>query len=324
VGLDAAIATTGDAGVEPPKRENHGRLSTLCGLRSAQANVVPPAKQAASPTPGGAAMRKPRIRFIRPRRGPWLQIISLKGFEWNTVELSLPDLPAELEGLRLWHLTDIHFRWRWRGAIDDIIARAQTDPPDLMLFTGDFVDYKFEHRRALPFVGRMLAGLKGRLGTFAVLGNHDGDLLGARLASWGVELMTHRRVELPLRGAVIELIGLPGVDRFDLDENFILHAPPKRAGVPRIILSHYPDLIRSARVMKPDLYLAGHTHGGQICLPNERAILTHDSLPKRMCKGAHDVDGTCLVVGRGFGFTTMPVRVFCPAEIVEVVLKRDE
>jgi predicted MPP superfamily phosphohydrolase len=91
------------------------------------------------------------------------------------------------------------------------------------------------------------------------------------------------------------------------------------------VLCHYPDLIRPAAAkIAPDLYLAGHTHGGQICLPGERAILSHDSLPKSMCKGAHDYDGTCLIVSRGFGFSTLPLRVFCPAEVVEIELKKSE
>jgi hypothetical protein len=122
----------------------------------------------------------------------------------------------------------------------------------------------------------------------------------------------------------IELIGLPGVDRIDLDERFLHTLPPRQPGVPRIILCHYPDLIRQSAHVKADLYLAGHTHGGQICLPNGQAIFTHDSLPKRLCKGSHDVEGTCLIVNRGFGFTTIPLRIFCPAEVVEVVMKRNE
>lgn len=272
--------------------------------------------------PSGTSQASPRIRYIRPRRGPSLQFASLKGFEWNTVELRLADLPAALEGLRLWHLTDLHLRRRWPPALDQIIARAQRQPPDLILFTGDFVDDKRDHRRALPLVERLLSGLTGTSRIFAVLGNHDGDLLGPRLTGWGVQLLTHRRVELAVRGSAVELIGLPGVDRIDLDENFIRRAPAKQSGVPRIVLSHYPDLIRVAGPMQADLFLAGHTHGGQICLPNERAILTHDSLPKSMCKGAHDIAGTCLVVSRGFGFTTIPMRAFCAAEVVEIVLKR--
>jgi predicted MPP superfamily phosphohydrolase len=269
-----------------------------------------------------APERCPRVRYIRPRRGPRLQVRSLRGFEWNTLELRIDDMPPALEGLRLWHLTDLHLRRRWRPQLDEIIQRGRSDPPDLMLFTGDFVDDKRDHRAALPLVQRLVTQLRATFGTFAVLGNHDGDLLGPRLMGWGVKLLTHRRAEVSVRGAMIELLGLPGVDRIDLDENFIRTAPPRKPGVPRIILSHYPDLIRAATDLRADLFLAGHTHGGQMCLPNERAILTHDSLPRRLCKGAHDVDGTCLLVGRGFGFTTIPVRLFCPAELVEVVLRK--
>jgi predicted MPP superfamily phosphohydrolase len=92
--------------------------------------------------------------------------------------------------------------------------------------------------------------------------------------------------------------------------------------MPRIVLSHYPDLFAFARSLHPDLYLAGHTHGGQICPPGERALLTHDTLPRPMAKGAHEINGSCLFVNRGFGFTTIPLRVFCPAEVVEIVLTR--
>src|SRR5207253_5146850 len=113
----------------------------------------------------------------------------------------------------------------------------------------------------------------------------------------------------------------PGPFRIDAQESWFAAQPPRRAAVPRIALSHYPDVIRLARSLQPDLYLAGHTHGGQICLPNETAIFTHDSLPRQMCKGAHDVDGTCTIVSRGMGFSGLPVRAFCPAEVIEVEMK---
>jgi len=45
-------------------------------------------------------------------------------------------------------------------------------------------------------------------------------------------------------------------------------------------------------------------------------------LRRRYCKGVHDYRGTCLVVTRGLGFTTLPVRVFCPGEVMEIVLKK--
>ena len=248
------------------------------------------------------------------------------GWEWNSVELTLPTLPPALEGVRLVQISDMHLRTRWPRQLDELIDRVNTDPPELILFTGDYVDNKHDHRPALPLVKQLVSSLKHRSGIFGIVGNHDTDLLAPHLGPIGVRVLTHQRAEVPVRdgAGVIELIGLPGPERGDLDERFLRALPPKRAGVPRVVMCHYPDLIRPVRRagVDPDLYLAGHTHGGQICLPDERAIIRHDTLPRRLCKGAHDYEGTCLVVSRGFGFTTMPLRVFCPAEAIEITLRK--
>jgi predicted MPP superfamily phosphohydrolase len=264
-----------------------------------------------------------QIRQRSPGTGPRVQFRTLAGFEWNQVELTLPSLPAALDGVRLIHLSDLHLRRRWPTELDQVIERVNADPPALVLFTGDLVDDKRDPRSALPAVERLVKSLRTQAGIFAVPGNHDGDLLAPRLHAWDVRVLLHERVEVPINGGRIELIGLPGADRLDLDERFLRTLPPKTPDMPRLVLCHYPDLIRQTRDLKPDLYLAGHTHGGQICLPGGHALMTHDSLPKRMCKGAHDVEGTCLIVNRGFGFTTVPLRVFCPAEVVEIVLSDD-
>ena len=301
------------------------RCRLSAAVRSEDDNLGQPATGArAEGTGAGSPTPAARIHYTRPRRGPWLQLMDLAGYEWNRVDLALPDLPAALDGARILHLTDLHLRTRWPRQLDEVIAKVQADPPDLVLFTGDFVDDKRDHRPALPLVKKLIGGLRATSGMFAVLGNHDGDLLAPQLHRLGVRVIVHQRVDATVRGAPVELIGLPGPERYDLDERFLHAVPPKRRGVPRIVLCHYPDLVRATAPLAPDLYLAGHTHGGQICLPNERALLTHDSLPRRLCKGAHDVNGTCLVVGRGFGFTTIPVRAFCAAELVEVRLVGEE
>ena len=272
----------------------------------------------------GGSEASPNIRYERPRAGPIVQFRSLKGYEWNRVRLTLPLLPSALDGTRIVHLSDLHLRRRLPNELGEVVDRIKADPPDLVVFTGDFVDSKKDHRPALPAVERLIKSLRPRSGIFAVVGNHDGDLLPPRLIAWGVRVLMNERVETLVRGHPVELIGLAGADRIDLDERFLHTIPAKRVDVPRIVLCHYPDLLRLAAPICPDLYLAGHTHGGQICLPNELALMSHDSFPKRLCKGAHDVEGTCLVVNRGFGFTTIPLRVFCPAEVVEIELKRED
>jgi uncharacterized protein len=264
------------------------------------------------------------FRYSRPRKGPWLQLLEITDWEWNSLELVIPDLPAALEGVRIVHIGDLHLRPRWPKALENVIERLNADVPDVLICTGDFVDNRSDHRPALPVLRKFLSSVHSKFGTFGTTGNHDGDLVRPHLSALGVHVVLHERVEALVHGEPIELIGFPGMERSDLNETFVRSLPPKRAGVPRIIVSHYPDLIRAAVAanLNPDLFLAGHTHGGQVCLPNEAPIIRHDSLPVRFCKGAHDYQGTCLIVTRGMGFTTLPIRVFCPAEVIEIILKR--
>jgi len=261
--------------------------------------------------------------------GPWLQIGTIEQFEWTRVELPVPGLPASLDGLRILHLTDLHFLRTWHPAYDDLLARVRADPPEIVAITGDFVDDKRDHTRALPFVGRLATALHAIVPrrVYAIHGNHDGDLIGPRLGAWGVRLITLARAEANVRGdgaPPIELVGFPGTEREDLDESFLRALPPRRAGVPRVVLSHYPDFVGIAggHAVRADVVLAGHTHGGQIRLPTGRAIVTHDSLPQRYASGVHRLAGTWLVVGRGMGFSKLPIRMWCPAQVIDVRLRR--
>jgi predicted MPP superfamily phosphohydrolase len=253
--------------------------------------------------------------------GPNVQWRSSRGFEWTRLELVIANLPQTLVGFRIIHLADLHCRNWWDPAYDDLAARLQANPPDLILFGGDFVESKIDARPALPIVRKLLPKLVSRLGIFAILGNHDGDLIGPPIAAMGVRFIEHRRLRLTAGSASLELIGLPGVDRLDLDEQWVAGLEKKRPGVPRIVLSHYPDLLTKVAALQPDIYLAGHTHGGQICLPNRLPIIRHSTLPRELCTGIHNAYGTVLVSNRGFGFSSpLTLRAWCPAEVVEIIL----
>jgi predicted MPP superfamily phosphohydrolase len=118
----------------------------------------------------------------------------------------------------------------------------------------------------------------------------------------------------------VELIGLPGTTRLDYDENGLGAAAARRPGTVRIVLCHYPDLFLAARTLEPDLYLAGHSHGGQICLPGGYPVARHNSMPRRFCREVHRLGRTWYVINHGFGYTGIPLRLFCPSEVVELIL----
>jgi predicted MPP superfamily phosphohydrolase len=269
------------------------------------------------------ACAAPRFVFDRPRRGPWLQLVDTNGFEWNRLTVAIDNLPPALNGLRVLHLSDLHLRPRWLRAYDELIEGHSANPPDLIAVTGDFVEHRMNFRKTLPTLQRLVTGLTSRLGTFAILGNHDGDLLGPRLLDWGVHLVSGRTALLESSHAGLEIVGVPSVSRLDPVRAFVDSVKPRQPGVPRVVLAHFPDSIDKLDPLAADLVLAGHTHGGQCCLPGGLPLVTHDSLPRRMSKGVHELPGgALLVVSRGLGFATLPLRVFCPAEVIEIRLEQ--
>jgi predicted MPP superfamily phosphohydrolase len=323
-----------------------------------------------------AHVREPVYRFVRERRAQ--PIVHFRGpveLEWNRVDLEVPGLPDGLAGLRILHLTDLHFRPHWSRGYDRIIERVNADPPDLLVMTGDFVDQK--HAQADPairFVRRFFEPMRAKLGAFAIFGNHDYRLLnrwGKHLAGkgviadepwarpkqvrrpieeggsqrlhmkaddhvvrtplpplirgqrmFGMRMLENERVVVEHNGAAVELVGFRGTERPHFDMEFLAEVPAKQKDAVRIVLSHHPDNVRLLKRLRADVVLSGHTHGGQICLPGRRALITHDTLPKKCCAGVHRWEDSWLVISRGLGFSTIPMRVFCPPEILDVRLTR--
>ena len=268
--------------------------------------------------PDGAASPGPRAL-----RGPWMQYRVPRGFEWNRYVLPIAGLPPQMEGLRVVQITDLHLRKSWSDVYDQLIERVRQESPDLLLITGDFVDHKRRPIPAVPTIRRLVSALKARLGVFGILGNHDRYHLRPHLDGIGLELLDKESRRIDVDGAELELLALPGVDRRHLTRPLLEAYPARTLGVPRLVMAHFPDHLRkAAELLKPDIYFAGHTHGGQICLPGGFAPIRHDSLPRRFCKGVHRFANTWLVVGRGMGFTGLPFRFFCPAEVIEITLTR--
>jgi predicted MPP superfamily phosphohydrolase len=253
--------------------------------------------------------------------GPWFQYHDSVGFEWNIFDCFLPGLPSALDGFRIVQLSDMHCQPHWQTAYDELIDRIKADEPDLIVFTGDITDQIRTPWKCLPTARKLIAQLRAFHGLLGITGNHDlrirpGDYNGTPL-----RLIDGQRILLNHCGAQVELIGVPGPERIDCPPDFAAGFPTKKPGVPRIVLSHFPDHIRKLKVLRPDIFLSGHTHGGQICLPGRVPILRHDSLPMKYFQGAHRLHDAWFFVSRGFGFSTSNYRLFCPSEVIEIRLR---
>jgi len=264
-----------------------------------------------------------QLQHQRLKQGINFQIETPVPLEWNRYTLRLPGRSDGDQPLRIIHLTDLHAGPEWLEGYDAILAAVRESKPDLILFTGDFVDKRAHFPDAAVTARRFFNQLSAGLGVWAVLGNHDPVELGDMLGDWGVQHLRQRHVVIDAGARKIELIGLPGNSREDLSYEFLESLSPqspRHADHVRIVLAHFPDLIDAAAELKPDIFLAGHTHGGQICLPGRIPILRHAMLARKLCSGVHRHRDAWLVVNRGIGFTGVSLRLFCPSEVIELLI----
>jgi len=94
------------------------------------------------------------------------------------------------------------------------------------------------------------------------------------------------------------------------------------AGAARVVLAHHPDIVLDAAAFggRPDLVVAGHTHGGQIRLPGFAPLFVASRLGTRFARGQFRVGGIPLIVTSGVGTSIVPVRIGVPPEIAVVDL----
>jgi hypothetical protein len=238
--------------------------------------------------------------------------------------LSPPHWPADLDGLRVGMLSDLHagLGHMTPGRVHAAVELLNAQRPDLICLLGDYLDStRLGKGRADPDeVADALARLEAPLGRYAVLGNHDwhaaGPAMGAALRRADVPVLENDSREakpeaLWVAGTADLRLRWPDVPRS------LAHVPDEG---PVILLTHDPDVFPSvpARVQ---LTLAGHTHGGQVDVP----LLRRPFIPSRhgtRYLGGHVVeDSRHLFVSTGVGTAGLPLRFRRPPEVVVLTLR---
>jgi predicted MPP superfamily phosphohydrolase len=240
------------------------------------------------------------------------------------LELALPGLPPELDGLRIAHLSDFHFGVpspgigaAWRAAV-----WARERRPDLVAISGDLLT----HPRGEPMLRRLARVLPKP--SFAVLGNHD-IALSRDPQARASELRELEPVTL-LRddGRLLELRGR-SVWIAGADPRLILRGRPRldpnrlaREADLSILLCHYPRVLDRLEPGRFDLVLAGHMHDGQIALPYPGGKLRFAHLRASYNAGIYRSEAATMHVSAGLGTTFVPVRFAARPEATELVLRR--
>jgi predicted MPP superfamily phosphohydrolase len=237
-------------------------------------------------------------------------------------DLALPHWPARLCGLRAGVMSDLHAGVPHAGL--DKIARAvdtlNAREPDIHLLLGDYLDASQFFRRDLApeRVADELGRLRSRLGTYAVIGNHDwrnsGDRMWRALARAGVTVLEDRAVEV----GGFWVAGLADLRHRRPDIGAALREVPPDA--PALLLSHDPDMFPGVP-NRVSLTLSGHTHGGQVAIPLIRRPLLPSYYGERYASGHIVEHGRHLLVTSGVGTSGLPIRLLRPPEVVIATLR---
>ncbi|WP_037464931.1 metallophosphoesterase [Shimazuella kribbensis] len=244
---------------------------------------------------------------VEPR---WIEVVERKIF--------LSKLPKTFEGIQIVVFGDLHvgFHMNERDVLHTVDKIKQLKP-EILLFTGDFVDGKQD---VIPPVLPYLQELDASYGKFAVLGNHDyyGDLVAPSLKDAGFTVLRNSHHTIKKKNDSLVIAGVEDLLMGNADLNQALEGAPDTC---TLLLSHCPDFADEISQDQVDLQISGHSHGGQIRFPIVGAVITPPGA-KKYIDDFYTLEKTNVYVNRGLGTTILPFRFLCRPQISVLRLYR--
>jgi uncharacterized protein len=266
--------------------------------------------------------------------GGWGILVEPSRLRVRRYEVPLDGLPPGLDGLRIGQLSDTHYGPFVTAAhIQRAVALLNAEEVDLVALTGDYV-----HRRSGSIATGMalLAQARSRFGTVAVLGNAEhwrgADACRAELRGHGIYVIDNDRLFLTTEGLrdherpeqSLAICGLGDHWGDVQDPDAALRGVS--AACPRLMLTHNPDtaeeLHRVRRDVRFDIQLSGHTHGGQVRIPNLGSPAVPSRYGRKYAGGVVQGPAWPVLVSRGVGVSVAPLRLGVLPEVVILTLRR--
>ncbi|MCG8508948.1 MAG: metallophosphoesterase [Rhodospirillales bacterium] len=260
------------------------------------------------------------------------------------VDLSLARLDHRFEGLRIVHISDLHVHQpaRWHQALVEQLARTRAD---MAVFTGDYAHFTKRAERyqtrvemAVDLLGRLAGRMRLRFGCFGVFGNHDGPYLRDRVGALPIRWLRDETVDLPEHGLRMLGLSTPFCEYTFGDPLPLIRSVGQRrsqgaASVQTdddandvaltLMLCHMPTALPVASDLGADVMFTGHSHGGQIRLPNGQALINKMDFPLSLTSGILRHRRTLAGVSRGLGSGPWVPRFFAPPHVPIYTLHRN-
>jgi predicted MPP superfamily phosphohydrolase len=235
------------------------------------------------------------------------------------IEVALPGLPSSFDGYRILQISDTHL-----DAFPELVDAARRVlaglEVDLLAVTGDVhgsppasIAYSVE------LLMQALQDVRVHGPRLAILGNHDPVEMAALLEEKGFDVLINRSRMLERGGERLCVTGLDDVHNFYTDA--ALAALKDHDGECRIALVHSAEMADFADQAGYVLYLAGHTHGGQICLPGGRPVIKQLTRCRHAAVGLWRQGRMTGYTSAGLGVSEPPVRFNCRGEVTVITLR---
>jgi predicted MPP superfamily phosphohydrolase len=247
----------------------------------------------------------------------------------TSIEISSSKLRGQ-DSILVLHISDIHFEG-WTPRDRWLIETARELEPDMIALTGDYLNLSTVRDRASQEgVREILSSLASIAPTYAVTGSipvDPPDLVPAIFDGIPIKWLIDKAISVQIGDQQISLIGVSCTRERHLDGPRLKRIVTDHSDKAfQILLYHSPDLMPEAKELGIDLYLAGHTHGGQLCLPLFGAIITSSDFGKKYEGGLYQEESTTLYVSRGLGMEGLGApraRFLAPPEVGALTLRTD-
>ena len=238
----------------------------------------------------------------------------------NDIEIYFDLLPPAFDGYTILHLTDLHLDDN--ANMGNRVCESIRDLRyDLCVLTGDYRERTHGTFKAvLDPMRDITKTICAKDGILAVLGNHDSYLMVDYMEDMGLHILANETITIRRGNSDITITGIDDPNYYYTDQ--AIRALEDAGGSFKIALVHTPELFDVAAENGFSLYLCGHTHGGQICLPGGIPLITHLCHGRKYYSGLWRYGDMQGYTNQGAGTVAIPVRFNTQSEIARIILRR--
>ncbi|MFC1605045.1 metallophosphoesterase [Planctomycetota bacterium] len=238
----------------------------------------------------------------------------------ENIDLVFDHLPKGFDNVRILFITDLHSDGK-KPLADKVLSIVGNIDYNYCILGGDYTYARNANtNQVYSQIERIAELLKTKSRVFGILGNYDLYRTAELLEGHGVEMLINEDICIERKGDKIYLAGMDDPSHYKADD-IVLTNGNTWEGAFKIMVCHSPAKYAESAGAGYSLYLAGDTHGGQICLPGGFVVFSGPTAGRKMASGKWDYNAMTGYTSRGVGTSRIKVRYFCPPEITAITLR---